>query len=87
MALNFDPLVLRVTLKHFVRPVAAIMTSRILTHSTSRFSSFILKTEYSDLLSESMRLQPFSWSDSTFQTLDFEDLEHFAKWPVFAQLL
>ena len=87
MALNFDPVVLRVTLKHFVRPVAAFMTSQFLTDSTSRFSSRILKTGYSDLPSESMRLQSFSWAVSTFQTLDFEELEHFAKWPIFAQLL
>ena len=87
VALIFDPVVLRVTLKHFVRPVAAFMTSRFLTDSTSRFSSLTLKTEYSDLLSESMSLQPFSWSNSTFQTLDFEELEHFAEWTIFAQLL
>ena len=59
VALNIDPVVLRVTLKNFVRPVAAFMTSRFLTDSTSRFSSHTLKTEYSDLLSESMRLQSF----------------------------
>ena len=51
--------------KHLVRfseikkSVAAFMTSRFLTHSTSRFSSLTLKTEYSDLLSESTRLQSF----------------------------
>ena len=39
VALNIDPVVLRVTLKRFVWPVAAFMTSRCMTDFISRFSS------------------------------------------------